>query len=64
MEAARWYENALKIDPSRALAYLNLGDAYARAGLSESAKKAYQTFVVLAPGAPAVAYAKQQIEKL
>ncbi len=64
VEAARWYENALKIDPSRALAYLNLGDAYARAGQAPQAKKAYQTFVELAPSAPAVGYAKQQIEKL
>jgi Tfp pilus assembly protein PilF len=64
MEAARWYENALKIDPSRALAHLNLGDAYARAGQSAQAKKAYQTFVELAPGAPRVGYAKQQIDKL
>ncbi len=38
-EAARWIENAIKMDPSRAIAHLNLGDARARGG--EGEKKAY-----------------------
>lgn len=38
-EAAR-LENTLKIDPSRAAAYLNLGDAYAKAGDPDKARKA------------------------
>ena len=29
-KAARWFENTLKLDPSRAIAYLNLGDALAK----------------------------------
>jgi len=63
-EAARWFENAIKMDPSRAIAYLNLGDARARSSDSEKAKKAYQTYLELAPGGSGAGYAKQQLEKL
>lgn len=62
-EAVRWFDNAIKIDPSRAIAYLNLGDAHARAGNMENAKKAFATYLELAPNGPGAAYAKQQMEK-
>lgn len=63
-EAARWFENTIKIDPSRAIAYLNLGDARARGSEGEKAKKAYQTYLELAPGGSGAGYARQQLEKL
>jgi peptidoglycan/xylan/chitin deacetylase (PgdA/CDA1 family)/uncharacterized caspase-like protein len=63
-EAARWFENTVKMDPSRAVAYLNLGDAHVRSGDGEKAKKAYQTYLSLAPTSPSAGYAKQQLEKL
>ncbi|MEN6585742.1 MAG: polysaccharide deacetylase family protein [Sulfuricella sp.] len=63
-EAARWFENAIKMDPSRAIAYLNLGDARARGSEGEKAKKAYQTYLELAPGGSGAGYARQQLEKL
>lgn len=63
-EAARWFENTIKMDPSRAIAYLNLGDAQLHSGENAKAKKAYQTFLELAPGSAASRYAQQQIEKL
>jgi uncharacterized caspase-like protein/peptidoglycan/xylan/chitin deacetylase (PgdA/CDA1 family) len=63
-EAARWFENAIKIDPSRAIAYMNLGDARYHAGDKDKARAAYQTYLELAPGAPAAAYARQQMQQL
>lgn len=63
-EAVRWFENTIKIDPSRAIAYLNLGDAQLRSGENVKAKKAYQTYLALAPGSASSGYAKQQLEKL
>ena len=62
-EAARWFENTVKIDPSRAVAYINLGDAYAKSGNGDKAKKAFGTYLGLAPQGPSAAYARQQIEK-
>ncbi|KQX01490.1 polysaccharide deacetylase [Massilia sp. Root418] len=63
-EAARWFENTIRMDPSRAIAYLNLGDASTRAGDGKRAKSAYKTYLELAPGGGAAAYARQQLEKL
>ena len=60
-EAARWFENTVKIDPSRAVAYINLGDAYAKSGHADKAKKAFGTYLELAPQGPGAAYARQQI---
>ena len=63
-EAARWFENTLRIDTSRAIAYLNLGDARMRMGDGEKAKKAYTSFLELAPNHPNAGYAKEQLKKL
>jgi peptidoglycan/xylan/chitin deacetylase (PgdA/CDA1 family)/uncharacterized caspase-like protein len=62
-EAARWFENAIKMDPSRAIAYLNLGDAHAKAGEGEKAKKAYGTYLELAPNGAGAGYAREQLAK-
>jgi peptidoglycan/xylan/chitin deacetylase (PgdA/CDA1 family)/uncharacterized caspase-like protein len=63
-EAARWFENTVKIDASRAIAYLNLGDARWRLGENAQAKKAYTSFLELAPNHPNAAYAREQLKKL
>ena len=63
-EAARWFENTIRMDPSRAIAYLNLADAQVNLGEKEKAKKAYQTYVELAPNSASVSYARQQMDKL
>ena len=60
-EAARWFDNTIRIDPSRAVAYLNLGDALARAGEKDKARKAYQTYLELAPNGAGAAQARQQL---
>ena len=63
-EAARWFENTIQIDASRAIAYLNLGDARQRQGDQEKAKKAYASFIELAPNHPSASYAREQLKKL
>ena len=63
-EAARWFENTIQIDASRAIAYLNLGDARQRQGEQEKAKKAYSSFLELAPNHPSAGYAREQLKKL
>lgn len=60
-EAARWFENTVKMDPSRALAYINLGDAYAKSGRADNAKKAFETYLELAPRGPSAGYVRQQL---
>jgi Flp pilus assembly protein TadD len=49
------------MDPSRAVAYINLGDAYAKSGQADKAKKAFNTYLELAPQGPGAAYARQQL---
>lgn len=63
-EAARWFENTVQIDTSRAIAYLNLGDARAHLNDSEKAKQAYNSFLALAPNHPSATYAREQLKKL
>jgi peptidoglycan/xylan/chitin deacetylase (PgdA/CDA1 family)/uncharacterized caspase-like protein len=63
-EAARWFENTLQIDTSRAIAYLNLGDARAHLNDSEKARQAYNSFLALAPNHPSANYAREQLKKL
>jgi Tfp pilus assembly protein PilF len=63
-EAARWLENTVKIDPSRAVAYLNLGDAYFNAGDKAKARQAYSTYLELQPQGSGAAQARAQLQKL
>lgn len=46
-----------------AVAYLSLGDAHAKAGNADKAKKAFGTYLELAPSGPGAGYARQQVEK-
>ncbi|SDH23272.1 MULTISPECIES: polysaccharide deacetylase family protein [unclassified Duganella] len=63
-EAARWFENTVQIDASRAIAYLNLGDARMKLADADKARKAYASFIELAPNHPSAAYAREQLKKL
>ncbi|MRW90437.1 polysaccharide deacetylase family protein [Duganella sp. FT80W] len=62
-EAARWFENTIQIDASRAIAYLNLADARQKLNDSDKAKKAYASFLELAPNHPSAGYAREQLKK-
>ena len=57
----RYFEAALKIDPSRAVAYVNLGDALQRQGKPDDARKAYETYLQLAPTGGLAQHAKDAI---
>jgi len=37
-EAIEWFEKTIALDPNRAIAYLNLGDAYFQVGKKSEAK--------------------------
>jgi len=63
-EAARWFENTLKIDPSRAIAYRNLGDACVKSEDKDCARKAFKTYLELAPTGSGAEYVKQELGKL
>ncbi|MDB5801161.1 MAG: polysaccharide deacetylase [Rhodocyclales bacterium] len=63
-EAARWFENTLKIDPSRAIAYRNLGDACVKSDDKDCARKAFKTYLELAPTGSGAEYVKQELGKL
>lgn len=63
-EAARWFENTIKADPSRAIAYLNLGDAAVRSSDADKARKAYKTYLELAPNGAGAAAAKEKLAAL
>lgn len=49
------------MDPSRAVAFLNHGDAPARAGDKDKTRKAYPTYLELAPAGAGAAHARQQL---
>ena len=63
-EAARWFENTIQIDPSRAIAYLNLGDARVHLGENDKGKRAFKTYLELAPNGSGASHAKEQLERL
>jgi len=48
-EAAKWFLQATAVDPKRAVAWLNLGDAYFNLQKKAEAKDAYGKFLALAP---------------
>ena len=61
VEAARWFDNAIRMDPSRAIAYLNLGEAHEKAGDAQRANKAYATYLELAPKGPAAEKLRERL---
>lgn len=61
--SASRFENTVNIDPSWAIAYLNLSDALAKAGESERAKKVYQTYPELVSNGAGGGYVKAQWAK-
>jgi predicted negative regulator of RcsB-dependent stress response len=52
------------VDPTRAVAYLNLGDALVQTNKKDHAKKAYQTYLEPAPNGRDAAAAQDKIKVL
>ena len=63
-EAVLWLEKAVALDPKRAVAHLNLGDAYARIGKRDLARAAYEKYLALSPAAKASAEVRSKLEAL
>jgi uncharacterized caspase-like protein/peptidoglycan/xylan/chitin deacetylase (PgdA/CDA1 family) len=63
-ESVRWFENAIRMDPSRAIAYCNLGDALLKMGEKDKARKAFLTYLELAPKGPNAAHVRDAMRQL
>ena len=62
--AVSWFQNAIKIDPQRAVAYLNLGDALAKLNRSKEARDAYAKYLDLAPNAKSASEVQRKLDAL
>jgi tetratricopeptide (TPR) repeat protein len=59
-----WFNKAIEIDPNRAMAFLNLGDACAKLGRNAEAREAYQKYLSQAPDSKAAPDVKKKLEAL
>jgi hypothetical protein len=63
-ESVLWLEKTISIDPKRAVAYLNLGDAYAKLKRNGKARQAYTKYLELAPDSKSTAQVKKKLDAL
>jgi tetratricopeptide repeat protein len=63
-EAAVWLRKAIAIDPQRAVAYLNLGDALAKLNRNAEARQAYRKFLELASDSKSAPRVRKKLEAL
>lgn len=63
-DSIAWIRKSLEIDPQRAVAYLNLGDALAKLKRNLEAREAYVKCLSLAPHAKSAAEAKKKMNRL
>jgi len=63
-ESIRWLKAAIEDDPKRAVAYLNLGDAYAKLNRNVEARQAYAKYLELAPNSKAAPVVKKKLDSL
>ncbi len=54
----------MRIDPSRAVAQLNLGDAYRQLGERDKARQAYTTYLALQPDGAGAAQVREKLQGL
>jgi len=59
-----WLKKAVGIDPKRAVAYVNLGDAYAKLKRNAEARQAYKEYLELAPDSKSAPDVKKKLEAL
>jgi tetratricopeptide (TPR) repeat protein len=52
------------LDPNRAVAYLNLGDAYLQVGKKSEAKEAFQKYLELQPNSKAAPAVQEKLKSL
>ncbi len=63
-ESVLWLEKTISIDPKRAVAYLNLGDAYAKLKRNAKARQAYTKYLELAPDSKSAPQVKKKLDAL
>jgi Tetratricopeptide repeat len=59
-----WLKIAIGIDPKRAVAYLNLGDALVKLNRNAEARQAYTQYIELAPNSEAAPDVKRKLDAL
>ena len=59
-----WFEVAIKIDPQRAVAYLNLADALTKLNRTAEARKAYKRYLELAPNSKSAEDVKKKLDAI
>ncbi len=62
--AVLWLNDTIRLDRKRAVAYLNLGDAYAKLNRSGEARQAYTKYLELAPDAKEAPDVKKKLAAL
>ncbi len=59
-----WFNKAIEIEPKRAVAYLNLGDALVKLNRNAEARHAYQKYLELAPDSKSAPDVKKKLDAL
>jgi hypothetical protein len=62
--AVYWLQKTVELDPNRAVAYLNLGDALVKLNRSTEARDTYQKFLELAPESKSASSVKKKLAAL
>jgi TPR repeat len=62
--AISWFKKTIQLDPQRAVAYLNLGDVYAKLNRNAEARGAYGKYLDLVPDSKSAADVKKKLDVL
>lgn len=62
--AVYWLKKTIELDPKRSVAYLNLGDAYAKLNRNADARDVYKKYLELAPDSKAAPDVKKKLDAL
>jgi hypothetical protein len=62
--AVSWLKKAVAVDANRAVAYMNLGDAYAKLNRNSDARQAYAKYLELAPNSKSAPDIKKKLDTL
>ena len=62
--AVSWFKKTVELDSQRAIAYLNLGDAYGKLNRNAEARGAYRRYLELAPDSKSAADVKKKLDAL
>lgn len=63
-DSVLWFQQAVSLDPMRAVAYLNLGDAYGKLNNNAGARRAYTKYLELAPSSKSAPDVKKKLDAL